>query len=93
MRGVALQLLPFPGMPGDFEQMLRDVFGESVNRFTTFERDQMKKLQTKLQEIAREALHDELSKLHGEIGDLRARVAKLEAERAENASESLQSSF
>ena len=80
-------------MPGDFEQLLRDVFGESWNRVNTFQRDQIAKLQSKLQEMAREALHDELGRLHGEIGDLRARVAKLEAERAENASESLQSSF
>jgi polyhydroxyalkanoate synthesis regulator phasin len=65
-------------MPVDVEQLVRD---------------QINKLQSKLQEMAREALHDELSKLHGEISDLRARVAKLEAERAEKAAESLESSF
>jgi len=74
-------------MPGDFEQLLRDLFGDSFNRLTDFQREQGKKLQGKLQELAREALHDELSKLHGEIAELRARVAVLESERVENAAE------
>jgi len=74
-------------MPGDFEQLLRDIFGDSFTRLSDYQREQGKKLQSKLQELAREALHDELSKLHGEVAELRARVATLEAERVENAAE------
>lgn len=80
-------------MPTDFEQLLRDVFGESINRVTQFQSDQVKRLQAKLQEIAREAIKDELAKLHGEVIDLRARVATLEAERAQTAADTLTSSF
>jgi len=80
-------------MPNDFEQLLKDVFGDSLDRLNQFQTDQVKRLQTKLQEIAREALKDELGKLHTEVAELRARVTTLEAERAQNASESLESSF
>jgi cell division protein FtsB len=72
-------------MPSDFEQMLRDVFGG----LTQFSSEQMKKLQAKSQEFAREALKDELTKLHAEIADLRNRVATLEAERVRAAVESV----
>ena len=80
-------------MPADFEQLLRDLFGDSLNRLSQFQTDQVKRLQTKLQEMAREALKDELAKVHTELHELRERVATLEAERAQNAAESLQSSF
>lgn len=80
-------------MPQDFEQLLKDIFGESVSRISDFQKDQMKRLQAKLQELAREALKDELTKLHTEIGELRARVITLEQERARHASDSLESSF
>lgn len=80
-------------MANDFEQLLRDVFGPSVERFNQFSSDQMKRLQAKLQEMAREALKDELTKLHTEIADLRTRVAALEAERARAAADSIQSAF
>lgn len=74
-------------MPSDFEQLIKDVFGESMNRLSSFQSDQMKRLQARLQEFAREALKDELAKLQGEIVDLRARVATLEAERVQAAAE------
>jgi len=80
-------------MANDFEQLLRDVFGPSVDRVTQFQADQVKRLQAKLQDIARESMKDELTKLHTEIADLRSRVAVLEAERARAASDSIQSSF
>jgi predicted nuclease with TOPRIM domain len=80
-------------MPADFEQMLREVFGESISRVTQFQSDQVKRLNDKLQELAREALRDDLSKLHAEIHELRTRVATLEAERAQKAAEGLESSF
>jgi hypothetical protein len=76
-------------MPSDFEQMLRDVFG-GLSQFSS---EQMKKLQAKSQEFAREAVKDELTKLHAEIADLRSRVATLEAERVRAAADSVESSF
>jgi predicted nuclease with TOPRIM domain len=80
-------------MPTDFEQLLKDVFGEPLARLGELSRDQGQKLQTKLQELAREAVKDELTRLHSEVAELRSRVATLEAERARNAAESIQSSF
>lgn len=80
-------------MPTDFEQTLRDLFGESINRLNQFQSDQVKRLQTKLQELAREAVKDELTKLHSEVAELRSRVATLESERARAAADSVQSSF
>jgi cell division protein FtsB len=76
-------------MQSDFEQMLRDVFGG----LTQFSSEQLRKLQAKSQEFAREALKDELTKLHAEIADLRNRVATLEAERVRAAADSVESSF
>ena len=70
-------------MPSDFEQMMRDVFGG----LTQFSSEQIKRLQAKSQEFAREAIKDELTKLHTEIADLRNRVATLEAERVRAAAE------
>lgn len=72
-------------MANDFEQLLKDVFGEPLNRLNQFSSEQTQKLQTRLQEFAREAVKDELTKLHAEVADLRARVAELEKERVEGA--------
>ena len=80
-------------MATDLEQLLRDLFGNSVDRLQKFEADQVKRLQTKLQELAREALKDELTRLYTEIAELRSRVAVLEAERARAAADSIQASF
>lgn len=80
-------------MPTDFEQFLKDIFGEPITRLGELSREQGQKIQTKLQELAREAVKDELARLHAEVAELRARVATLEAERAQNAAESLESSF
>ena len=63
--------------------MMRDVFGG----LTQFSSEQIKRLQAKSQEFAREAIKDELTKLHAEIADLRNRVATLEAERVRAAAE------
>jgi len=68
---------------------MRDVFGG----LTQFSSEQLKKLQAKSQEFAREALKDELTKLHAEVADLRNRVATLEAERVRAAADSVESSF
>ncbi|MEK6375762.1 MAG: hypothetical protein AABO58_24040 [Acidobacteriota bacterium] len=69
-------------MPQDFEQFLKDVFGEPLSRLSQYSSDQMQRMQTKLQEFAREAVKDELGKLHQEVGELKARVVVLETERA-----------
>ena len=74
-------------MPNDFEQLLKDIFGEPLNRLTQYSSEQTQKLQTRLQEFIREAVKEELAKLHAEVGDLRSRVAELEKERVENAAE------
>ena len=80
-------------MPQDFEQLLKDLFGEPLSKLNQFQSDQMKRLTDKLQELAREAVKDDIAKLHEEINTLRARLATLEAERAQNAADSVQSSF
>lgn len=80
-------------MPNDFEQTIRELFGEPLSRLSQFQGEQMQKLQSKLQELAREAIKDDLAKLHVEINDLRSRLAVLEAERVEKSSDGIQSSF
>jgi len=90
---VALQLLGSYGMPADLEQLLKDLFGEPLSRLNQYQSEQLKKLQAKLQELAREAVKGELTRLHSEVAELRARVATLESERAQAAADSLQSSF
>ena len=65
-------------MAQDFEQLFKD---------------QLAKLTGKLQDIARDAIKDDFTRLNHEVSDLRARVAVLEKERAEAAAESLQDSF
>lgn len=76
-------------MAQDFESMLRDVLGDSWNKLTQFQSDQVKKLTTRFSDLTREAMKEELVRLNGEIHDLRTRVAALEAERAEKAAESV----
>lgn len=76
-------------MPNDFEQLLKDVFGDSLNRITQFSSEQTQRLQSRLQEMAREALKDELTKLHTEINDLHTRVAALEKQRIDEAAETV----
>jgi len=73
----------------DFESMLREVLGDSWNKLTQFQSDQVKKLTTRFSELTHEAMKDELAKLHTDLNDLRARIAALEAERAEKAAESV----
>ena len=76
-------------MPNDFEQLLKDLFGEPLNRLTQYSSDQTQKLQTRLQEFIREAVKEELAKLHTEINDLHNRVAALEKDRIDEAAETV----
>jgi len=71
----------------DFESMLREVLGDSWNKLTQFQGDQVKKLTGRFAELTREAMKDELTRLHADLNDLRTRVAALEEERAERAGE------
>jgi len=80
-------------MPTDFEQALKDLFGEPLNRLGELSREQMQKMQARLQELVRDCMKEEVTRLHNEIAELRARVSTLESERAEKAAESLESSF
>lgn len=80
-------------MAQDLESLLKEVFGEPIAKLNQFQSDQMKRLMTKLQEIAREAVKDELGKLHTEVADLRTRLARLESERAQAAADSVETSF
>lgn len=76
-------------MAQDFETLLKDLFGEPLARLNQFQTDQMSRLMTKLQEVAREAVKDDLTRLQTEIGELRTRLARLEQERAEAAADSV----
>jgi gas vesicle protein len=76
-------------MPNDFEQLLKDLFGEPLNKLSQFSSEQSQRLQTRIQEFVREALKDELAKVHAEVADLRARVAELEKERVEDAADAV----
>jgi len=80
-------------MAQDFEQLLKEVFGEPLSRLTQFQSDQLAKLTGRVQEIAREAVKDEFTKLFTELNELKARVAVLEEERAQKAADSLEASF
>ena len=80
-------------MAQDFESLLKEVFGEPLSRLTQFQSDQMTKLVTKVQEIAREAVKEDFTRLHTEIADLRSRLATLESERARAAADSIEPSF
>jgi polyhydroxyalkanoate synthesis regulator phasin len=80
-------------MAETIEQMLREVFGDSLSRLTNFQSEQMKKLTSKLQEIARDSIKEDIVRMEREIGALRERVATLETERAQKAADGLESAF
>ena len=70
-------------MAQDFEQFLKDLFGEPLSKISHYSSEQLQRLQAKLQEFAREACKEELTKLHQEVAELRARVSVLESERVQ----------
>ncbi len=77
----------------DFEQTLKDIFGDSLGKVTQFQKDQMQKVMDKAHEVARAAVSEDLARLTTDLADLKARVARLEEERLTNAAESVESSF
>lgn len=80
-------------MAQDFESLFKEVFGEPLSRLTQFQSDQLGKLTSRLQEIAREAVREDLARLGTEVTELRARLARIEQDRAEAAADSLDASF
>ena len=80
-------------MAQDLESLLKEIFGEPLAKLGQLKTDQVNKLTSRLQDMAREAVKDELHQLHAEIGDLKARLARLEHERAEAAAEAVEPSF
>jgi predicted nuclease with TOPRIM domain len=80
-------------MAQDFESLLKDIFGEPLSKLTQFQSEQMGKLTARLQEIAREAVKEDFTKLQAEVTELRTRLARIEQERAQAAADSLEPSF
>ena len=80
-------------MAQDFETLLKDIFGEPISRLSQFQSDQLGKLTSRLQEIAREAVKEDFTKMQQELADLRSRLARIEQERAQAAADSLETSF
>src|SRR5260370_18337694 len=64
-------------MPNDFEQLLKDLFDEPLNKLSQFSSEQTQRIQTRLQEFVREAVKEELGKLHAQVADLLALFAPL----------------
>jgi uncharacterized protein YPO0396 len=68
-------------MADTFEQTLKDIFGDSVNRLSQFQSEQTKRFMDRFREVVHEAIKDDLGKLEAEVLALRARVTALESER------------
>jgi predicted nuclease with TOPRIM domain len=80
-------------MAQDFESLFKEVFGGPLSKLGEFQSEQFSKLTTRLQEIAREAVREDLARLGTEVTDLRNRLARLEQERAQAAADSIETSF
>ena len=74
-------------MAQDFEQLLKDIFGEPLSKLNQFQSEQVAKLNAKLQEMARDAVKEDITRLQNEVAELRGRLARLEEERAEAAAD------
>lgn len=77
-------------MMEDIEKLLKDTFGESFGRLTQFQQEQLSRITSRVQDMAREAVKEDLGKLTRDVADLRARVAALEEERVASASEGIE---
>jgi polyhydroxyalkanoate synthesis regulator phasin len=71
----------------EFESFMRDVFGEPIGRFEKFRDDQWAKIEEKLGDLAKEAVHPEMSSMAKRLDLLEQRLSALEQERAENMDE------
>jgi len=65
-------------MGSDWEQMAREILGDSLGRLTAFQKEAMDKLSGKIEKVAREGMREEIEQLEREIVDLKRRVAHLE---------------
>lgn len=74
----------------EFETMLKDLLGGPLNRLDQLQKEQLNRVVAKAQDLAREAVREDLQRLSTEVADLKSRLARLEAERAEQASESVE---
>jgi polyhydroxyalkanoate synthesis regulator phasin len=77
----------------EFESMLRDLLSGPLGRLDQLQKEQVSRIMAKAQDLARQAVREDLQKLTAEVSDLRARIARLEAERAEAAAESVEGGF
>lgn len=67
----------------DFQKFMQDVFGDSLIRVEQFREDQWARVEKKIADIGREAVHTELSAMAKRLDLMEQRLAKLEHERAE----------
>ncbi len=61
--------------------------------FESLLKEQLDKVTSRLQDLAREAVKDDIAKLQQEVMELRTRLARIEEERAQAAADSLEASF
>ncbi|HVT44012.1 MAG TPA: hypothetical protein VMT00_06455 [Thermoanaerobaculia bacterium] len=80
-------------MANEIEQMLREMFGESWNKLTKFQSEQVAKITSRVEDLARAAVRDDLARLASEVAELERRVAMLEEERVKTAAEGTQANF
>ena len=62
----------------ELESMLRDLLGGPLGRLDQLQKEQVSRLMTRAQDLAREAVKDDLQRLSSEVADLRERIALLE---------------
>ena len=77
----------------EFDQLLKEIMGDSWDKFSTFRDDQKGRMNQKIRELARAALHEDLTRMNNEIADLRKRMEQMEADRAETAAERVEPNF
>ena len=63
----------------EFEKFLRDVFGDSVDKVKHFRDGQVSRIESKLHELARDAVADEIGTLKTRIETLEVKIATLES--------------
>ena len=71
----------------EFEQFVRDLFGESVAKVVELKDEQIERVEEKIQEIAHAGMKEELNRLESEIRTLQERVARLESEKTDESGE------
>ena len=80
-------------MAEQIQDLLREIFGDSFDKVTKFQTDQLGRITSRLQDMAREAMKPEITRLSTEISELRSRIADLELERARAAVDGVEPSI